>query len=149
MKRKTFLKTLLLLPAAFALPAQAALIPVTVYKTKTCGCCGNWVQLMKTSGFDIKVEEVDSTADARRKFGVPEALASCHTAVVNGYAIEGHVPPADIHRLLKDHPKAAGLAVPGMVMGSPGMEGNRSDAYSVMIFDASGKSSVYQSYPAK
>ena len=149
MHRKSFLKTMLLMPAAFALPIRAALIPVTVYKTRTCGCCGNWVQLMKASGFDVKVEEVGTTNEARRKYGDPEALASCHTAVIEGYAIEGHVPAADIKRLLKERPRATGLAVPGMVMGSPGMEGTRSDAYSVMIFDASGKSSVFQSYPAK
>jgi hypothetical protein len=128
---------------------QAALTPITVYKTSACGCCGNWVEHMKANGFAVKVEVVESTAEARRKYGVPEALASCHTAVVEGYAIEGHVPAADIQRLLKNRTKATGLAVPGMVMGSPGMEGARSDAYSVMIFDAAGESSVYQSYPGR
>jgi hypothetical protein len=149
MTRNSFLKTLCVIPAAFATRLSAAAPQLTVYKTKTCGCCGNWVQLMKTSGFDVKVVEVDDTTEYRRKYGVPDALASCHTAVVDGYAIEGHVPAADIQRLLKTRPAAKGLAVPGMVMGSPGMEGPRSDPYSVVMFDAAGKTSVFQSYPRK
>jgi len=150
MTRTSFLKALCVIPAAFATRLSAAGPQLTVYKTKTCGCCGNWVQIMKASGFDVKVEEVDATTPYRKKYGVPENLASCHTAVVDGYAIEGHVPPADIQRLLKTRPNnAKGLAVPGMVMGSPGMEGPKSDPYSVVLFDADGKTSVFQSYPRK
>ena len=149
MKRTSFLKAMLVMPAAFALRMSAAGTPITVYKTSTCGCCGNWVAQLKTSGFDVKVVEVEDTAASRAKYGVPEKLASCHTAVVDGYAVEGHVPVAEIRRMLKERPKAKGLAVPGMVMGSPGMEGGRVDPYSVMLFTADGKSSVYQSYPKK
>jgi hypothetical protein len=150
MTRTSFLKALCAIPPAFASRLSAASPQLTVYKTKTCGCCGNWVQLMKTSGFDVKVEDVDDTTPYRHKYGVPENLASCHTAVVDGYAIEGHVPAADIQRLLKTRPaKAKGLAVPGMVMGSPGMEGPKSDPYAVILFDADGKTSVFQNYPRK
>jgi hypothetical protein len=104
---------------------------------------------MKSNGFDVQFENVESTAPYRKKYGVPDALQSCHTAVVDGYAIEGHVPAADIQRLLKEKPKAAGLAVPGMVMGSPGMEGASAQAYSVLLFTADGKSTVYAKYPGK
>src|ERR1019366_720416 len=104
---------------------------------------------MRSNGFDLKVQDVENTAPYRAKYGVPDAMQSCHTAVVEGYAIEGHVPAADIQRLLKERPKAAGLAVPGMVAGSPGMEGPVSQPYSVMLFTADGKSSVYQRYPRK
>ena len=94
---------------------------------------------MKASGFSVKVTEVPSTAEYRKKYGVPDRLQSCHTAVVNGYAIEGHVPAADVHRLLKSHAKVKGLAVPGMPIGSPGMEqGSGAQAYSVVSFDEKG-----------
>ena len=120
-----------------------------VFKTPTCGCCGKWVEHMRAAGFDVSVQDVPGTAEYRRKYGVPDELQSCHTAVVNGYAVEGHVPAADVHRLIRSGAKAKGLAVPGMPMGSPGMEGPRSDAYSVMLFHADGRASVYQKYPAK
>jgi hypothetical protein len=150
MNRKTFLKTALVLPAAFAARLKAAAAThVDVYKTPTCGCCGQWVAHMKSNGFDVKVQDVDDTTPYRAKYGVPENMASCHTAVVEGYAIEGHVPAADIRRLLKERPAAKGLAVPGMVMGSPGMEGGTAQAYSVMLFTADGKATVYQKYPGK
>lgn len=126
---------------------SAAPPTLTVYKTKTCGCCGKWVEHMRANGFKVIVNDVESTGEYRRKYGVPEKLQSCHTAVVNGYSIEGHVPAAEIQRLLKEHPKAKGLAVPGMPAGSPGMEGNRQEAYSVVRFDEGGMLSVYQKYP--
>lgn len=149
MNRKNFLKTVLVLPAAFAARLGAAGTHIDVYKTSTCGCCGQWVAHLRSNGFDVNVQDVDDTAPYRAKYGVPAAMASCHTAVVEGYAIEGHVPAADIRRLLRDRPKAKGLAVPGMVAGSPGMEGPPPQAYSVMLFTADGKASVYQKYPAK
>lgn len=121
---------------------------MNVFKTRTCGCCGKWAEQMKASGFVVNVQDVPSTAEYRAKYGVPDNLASCHTAVVGGYSIEGHVPAADIHRLLKSRSKAKGLAVPGMPVGSPGMEsGDRVDPYAVMLFDAAGRASVYQKYP--
>lgn len=123
---------------------------VSVYKTRTCGCCSKWVEHMKASGFEVQVTDVPSTAEYRRKLGVPERLQSCHTAVVNGYAVEGHVPAADVHRLLKSATKAKGLAVPGMPIGSPGMEqGPRRQAYSVILFDEKGAVSEFQKYEAQ
>jgi len=138
---------------AFALvfqSAEAAALPaMTVFKTKTCGCCAKWVDHMRASGFTVTVKDVDSTAGARKTYGVPDRLLSCHTASVGGYAIEGHVPAEDVKRLLKERPKSVGLAVPGMPMGSPGMEGPRSDAYAVLLFDKDGGLSIYRQYSAK
>jgi len=139
-----------ILLATMMIAASPAAQPVvTVYKTPTCGCCGKWVEHMRSNGFQVNVQEVNSTVETRRKYGVPDRLQSCHTALVNGYVIEGHVPAADVQRLLKSKPKAAGLAVPGMPMGSPGMEGPRSDAYSVLQFHQDGTLMVYKQYPAK
>src|SRR5438128_2729148 len=103
-------------------PVQAADMTVHVYKTPTCGCCGKWVEHMRANGFNLEVTEVQDTAEYRRKYGVPEELRSCHTSIVNGYALEGHVPAGDVKKLLETRPKAKGIAVPGMPMGSPGME---------------------------
>jgi hypothetical protein len=123
---------------------------ITVFKTPTCGCCGLWVAHLRENGFRVRVNDVESTAEYQKKYGVPNALRSCHTATVNGYTIEGHVPASEIQRLLKERPKARGLAVPGMPVGSPGMEvGDRRDAYSVMLFDAEGKATVYRRFTAR
>jgi hypothetical protein len=154
MNRKTFLQSVLrpLAAAPFALAAArlyAAGPAVEVYKTPTCGCCGNWVQHLKTNGLQVTVNEVPDTAPVRRQYGVPEKLQSCHTAVVGGYSIEGHVPAADIQRLLKEKPKAGGLAAPGMPAGSPGMDVPNSPAWDVLLFDAAGNTTVYHHYPAK
>src|SRR5947207_1060440 len=102
MNRKTFLQTLLLLPAGL----RAAGSLVNVYKTPTCGCCGQWVAHMRANGFELKVQDVDDTSPYRVKFGVPDKLQSCHTASVDGYAIEGHVPASEIRRMLKERPNA-------------------------------------------
>jgi hypothetical protein len=117
-------------------------VEVTVYKSPTCGCCSRWVDHMTASGFKVVAHDTADMQSVKTKLGVPGEMASCHTSVVAGYVIEGHVPAADIQRLLRDRPKVAGLAVPGMVTGSPGMEGSRSDPYNVMAF-GDGKSSVY------
>jgi hypothetical protein len=130
-------------------PAQAAGPQVSVVKTPTCGCCSKWIEHLKANGFTVTFRDVPSTAEYRRLNGVPDSLQSCHTAVVAGYTIEGHVPAADIHRLLKEKPKAVGIAVPGMPLGSPGMESTRSDAYSVLLFHKDGSTSVFQKYPGK
>src|SRR6478736_6517382 len=147
MKNKSVVQAIVAIGLIASLPLTAAGPKVTVYKTTTCGCCSKWVEHLKTNGFDVTVQDVPSTAEYRQKYGVPEKLASCHTAVVNGYAIEGHVPASDIQRLLKTAPKAKGLAAPGMPAGSPGMEGPRSDAYSVLLFDDKGNSTVFKKYP--
>lgn len=108
---------------------------VTVYKEPACGCCGEWVKHLQSSGFRVETREVADVTPVRRKFGVPDELSSCHTAIVGGYAIEGHVPAADIKRLLREKTKAKGLAVPGMVDGSPGMEQGRPKPYATIVFD--------------
>jgi len=147
MKHNRAVRAIIALFLSVCLPLSAAAPKVKVFKTRTCGCCAKWVEHLKANGFDVNVQEVPSTAEYRQKYGVPDKLQSCHTAMVAGYAIEGHVPAADIHRLLKAGSKATGLAVPGMPAGSPGMEGPRNDAYSVILFDADGKGTVYQKYP--
>jgi hypothetical protein len=131
-------------------PLVAAGPEILVFKTETCGCCGKWVDHLKANGFTPKVRNVPSTAEYRRMYGVPEALASCHTATVGGYTIEGHIPAADIHRLLKEKPKAVGIAVPAMPIGSPGMEvGDRKDPYSVYLFQSDGRTTVFQKHGGK
>lgn len=118
--------------------AQQALPPVTVYKEAACGCCGKWVKHMQASGFRVETLEVADVTPIRRKYGVPDELSSCHTAIVGGYAIEGHVPAADVKRLLREKTKAKGLAVPGMVDGSPGMEQRSPKPYASIVFDERG-----------
>lgn len=108
---------------------------VQVYKSPTCGCCTEWVGHMKRNGFDVVVHDVRDVMPYRDRYGVPDAMSSCHTALVGGYVVEGHVPAADVKRLLRDKPKATGIAVPGMVQGSPGMEqGRGADRYNVILF---------------
>jgi hypothetical protein len=135
------------LAATSAAPAAAQSPRMTVYKTTTCGCCAIWVEHVKKHGISATVVDVPSTAEYQRKYGVPGQLLSCHTAVVAGYTIEGHVPAPDLLRLLKQRPKAQGLAVPGMPLGSPGMEAERRQAYSVLLFQADGQVSVFNKYP--
>jgi hypothetical protein len=147
--RNTFVKTLAAVPMALAVRLFAATPRIQVFKTPTCGCCGNWVKHLRANGFDVAVADVEDTGVYRRKYGVPEKLLSCHTGIVEGYALEGHVPASEIHRLLKERPRGKGLAVPGMPMGSPGMEGSVTQAYAVILFDAEGRTSIYQSYPGK
>jgi hypothetical protein len=137
----------LALTAAFAPPIDAPKKPtITVYKDPSCGCCKRWIEHLVTNGYRVDAKDTPEMAQIKRTLGVPEALTSCHTAVVNGYLIEGHVPAADIARLLKEKPKVAGLAVPGMPTGSPGMEGGRQQHYQVLSFDKSGKTKVFASY---
>ena len=152
MQRRTFLHGLLTVAAALPLGVQAATKPqITVYKTPTCGCCHDWVDHLEQNGFRVVVHDVPSTTPYRKKFGVPTDLGSCHTAVVAGYALEGHVPASDIQRLLAERPKARGLAVPGMPIGSPGMEveGTRRDPFDVVLFADDGSRKVYQRYSAR
>lgn len=119
---------------------------MTVYKDPNCGCCAEWVTHVKKAGFAVTVRDTADMASVKASFGVPEALGSCHTARVGNYVVEGHVPADLIVRLLKEQPAGRGLAVPGMPMGSPGMEqGGRKDAYDVLLFDKAGKTKVYAS----
>jgi hypothetical protein len=148
MNRKQFLGTLVTAPlAAWALRAAPA-PHVQVYKDPSCSCCAKWVEHLKQHGFTVSIETVPDTSVYRKKFGIPDNMASCHTGLIEGYALEGHVPAPEIQRVLKERPKAKGLAVPGMPLGSPGMEvGTTQQPYSVMLVDAQGKGSVYQRYP--
>jgi hypothetical protein len=145
--RSRIVKAIFAVSLMTSMPVQAAGPKINVYKTTTCGCCGKWVEHLKANGFTPVVTDVPSTAEYRRKYGVPEQLLSCHTATVGGYSVEGHVPAADIQRLLKEKPKAQGLAVPGMPLGSPGMEAARKDPYSVLLFTSDGRTTVFQKYP--
>ncbi len=121
--------------AATGLPAHAASEILEVYKTPWCGCCAAWVDHMRDAGFSVRVTEMEDLAALKARYGVTAELASCHTALIGGYVVEGHVPAADVARLLKESPEATGLAVPGMPVGSPGMEmGSEQDPYEVVLF---------------
>ena len=128
-----------------ALGAQRPADSVSVYKDPSCGCCAKWVEHLEQHGFATKTTNVQNIDEVKTKHGVPAQARSCHTGVVAGYAIEGHVTAADIQRLLKERPAGVvGLAVPGMPIGSPGMEvGSRVQPYSVLAFDRNGKTSVF------
>ena len=117
---------------------------ILVYKSSECDCCDRWVANLRQQGFKVYVSPHEHLEEVRTKYHVPERLAACHTARAGGYTIEGHVPAADIRRLLRERPAIAGLAVPGMPIGSPGMEqGDRHDPYAVIAFDAQGHTKVY------
>ena len=137
----------LVIGAGAILPAAAQERPaVIVWKTPWCGCCGNWVKHMQSAGFSVEVKNVEDLDPVKRLAGVPDELQSCHTARIGDYTIEGHVPAADIERLLKQKPKVNGLAVPGMPSGSPGMENGQHDAYDVVTFTRQGEVKVFNSY---
>jgi hypothetical protein len=129
--------------------AQSPETWVEVWKSPSCGCCQDWITHLEAHGFSVKVHDVGNAA-ARARLKVPEQLGSCHTALVGGYAIEGHVPATDIRRLLKERPKAIGLTVPGMPIGSPGMDGpeygKRQDPYDVLLIGQDGRTRVFNSY---
>ena len=137
--------------AAATLRAQAqSRIPVEVWKDPNCGCCKDWVAHMQSNGFDLKVHDTGNDA-VRARLGIDTRFASCHTAVVGGYALEGHVPASEARRLLREKPRARGLAVPGMRVGTPGMDapeyGKRRDAYDVLLLGADGRNAtVYRHY---
>lgn len=151
MQRRTLLQGALaaiMLPSVAAHAAKAAAPVIEVYKSATCGCCHEWVAHLRANGFTVKAYDVANPSDYREKFGIPKELGSCHTGIVAGYALEGHVPAAEIKRLLAERPKAKGLAVPGMPLGSPGMEGPRKDSYDVLLVQADGRHKVYKHYGA-
>lgn len=143
-------RTLLIAIAPLALLAcagSAAAATLSVTKTAACGCCRHWVDHVRKAGFTVVVRDVADVTPTARRLGVPDALRSCHSAEIGGYAVEGHVPAADIRRLLAERPKAAGIAVPGMVVGSPGMEqGGHSEPYQTILFDRAGKTRVFASH---
>lgn len=143
MNKRTFLKAVIIGAVSLHVSAYAAGPVIEVYKSETCGCCGEWVKHLEANGFTVNAKNVSNPSDYRKKFGIPQEFGSCHTGHIQGYAIEGHVPAADIKRLLAKKPKAKGLAVPGMPMGSPGMEGSHKDPYDVLLIKANGKHSVF------
>lgn len=124
-------------------PAAAAAADVVMYKSPTCGCCADWVTHLEKSGLTVEVHNSYDMTKVKDQLGVPGHLRSCHTAIAGDYLIEGHVPADLISRALKEKPAIIGLAVPGMPMGSPGMEGPRKDDYAVLTFDQDGQVSVY------
>ncbi|NRB28759.1 MAG: DUF411 domain-containing protein, partial [Roseibacillus sp.] len=115
-------------------PTWADSSEVKVYKTPTCGCCSRWVEHLEANGFSVETQELPDLTTLKLSNGIPRPLSSCHTAFVRGYVIEGHVPAQDIERLLKQRPAVAGLTVPGMPIGSPGMEGPNPKRYEVLTF---------------
>ena len=121
---------------------------ISVLRDPGCGCCLNWVAHLQKAGFKVSIAESPEMDAVKDRRGVPKAARSCHTGVIDGYVIEGHVPAADIQRLLKDRPAVAGLAVPGMPMGSPGMESSdgRKQSYDVIAFDKFGQTTVFASH---
>jgi hypothetical protein len=147
-QRRKLLAALALLPVVSL--AQAATAPlVEVWKSPTCGCCKDWIAHLDANGFRTKVSETGNTA-MRSRLGLDAKYGSCHTALVEGYALEGHVPVREIRRLLKERPAAIGLAVPGMPVGSPGMDGpdygGRKDPYDVLLLRKDGSAVTYQTY---
>jgi len=154
MQRRTLLLNALALAAGTAsgLAAASARPVVEVWKTPTCDCCHDWIKHLQANDFETKTHDVsDATKrEVRQRLGLADQFGSCHTALVNGYLLEGHVPAREIRRLLKDKPRALGLAVPGMPVGSPGMDGpeygSRKDPYDVLLVQRGGSTSVYQSY---
>ncbi|PSM49647.1 DUF411 domain-containing protein [Chroococcidiopsis sp. CCALA 051] len=122
---------------------------IVVYRSPSCSCCGGWIDYMKKQGFPTKVILTSDIEAVKQKYRVPDRLASCHTAVVNGYVIEGHVPVNDVKRLLQEKPNVAGISVPEMPVGTPGMEmGNRKDPFTVFSFDRQGRAKVFNKYPS-
>lgn len=124
---------------------------LTVFASPSCGCCGDWVEHMRQAGFEAEKREVSNINRVKQEAGLPRSLASCHTAFIGGYLIEGHVPASDVKRLLREQPAAAGLSVPRMPMGAPGMviEGRGRDAFDVILFRQNGDQEVFEHYPAQ
>ncbi|MDH4466078.1 MAG: DUF411 domain-containing protein [Acidovorax sp.] len=153
--RRTLLAALPLAGLALAMPGlvrAATGTPLEVWKDPNCGCCQDWVLHMEAAGFTVKVHDTGNNA-VRARLGLPQKLGSCHTALVGGYLIEGHVPASDVRALLQQKPKALGLAVPGMPIGSPGMDGpaygNRRDPYDVLLVARDGSTRVFKSHNGK
>ncbi len=127
--------------------ASANGIVIKSYRNPGCGCCGKWAEMLKAAGFDVTMEDDADLVGRRKAAGVPDDLAGCHLAMMGDYVIEGHVPLREIERLLTEKPAVLGIAVPGMPMGSPGMEmGDSRDAYDVVAFKADGSRTVYATY---
>lgn len=153
MRQKAVIAAVALLAIGSALWAQSpSQFPsVEVYRSPTCGCCAKWIAHLSQHGFTVNTTDVPDMSPIKKQHQVPSAVASCHTALVGGYVVEGHVPATDVQRLLQERPAVAGVAVPGMPIGSPGMEveGSRSEAYDVVAFNAEGPIRVFASHPRR
>ncbi len=139
---------LMLLVFSFSIKAEVVKpLEIEVYRSPTCGCCSKWIDHLKEKQFIVKDYVVDDVQIVKDKYGVPKNMASCHTALINGYVVEGHVPAKDILRLLKNKPDVVGISVPGMPVGTPGMEmGGRKDPYEVISFDKNKNNQVFSKY---
>ena len=139
-RRDVLLVTVAAIAAGQSCAAQSDLL-IKVFKDPSCGCCTAWVDRLKAAGFKTEVDETQDMAAIKTKYGVPDDHTSCHTGIIAGYAIEGHVPPAEIKRLMQEKPKALGIAVPGMPVNSPGMEipGQPDEPYTVWLFAKNGE----------
>jgi hypothetical protein len=149
----TFASVLLLGAAVIFLTADesASSTKLVVYKSPTCGCCESWVEHMRDAGFEVEIHDVDDVNPVKSEHGVDRRLAACHTAIIDGYVIEGHVPAQDVVQLLAERPAVLGLAVPGMPAGSPGMElpnPAQHQDYQVLAFDGRGRTAVFREVAA-
>lgn len=143
MKAVIGLAVVAMVAAGFVLPPRPQATTITVYKSPTCGCCKEWITHMRSAGFTVDAQDVKDVGPIKNEKGVPVELWSCHTAIANGYIIEGHVPADLVQKFLKEKPAVMGLAVPEMPAGSPGMEVAGKEPYDVFAFDKNGKTKVY------
>ncbi len=127
-------------------PWLAAAQTITVYKSPTCGCCTGWVDYLSDNHFDVQTHDLENLAGIKQQYGVEPSLQSCHTAIVDGYIVEGHVPVEDIHRLIQEKPDIRGISAPGMPTMSPGMASLIPKNYNVLSFDAEGKVEIFSQY---
>ncbi|MDE0884800.1 MAG: DUF411 domain-containing protein [Myxococcota bacterium] len=144
--RLVFVATPLIVSMSWADSDAAPKSSAMVYKTPTCGCCSKWIEHLEENGFEVASKEVPDVTPVKRMNGVPAGMASCHTAIIGGYFVEGHVPAEDIERLLRERPDIAGLAVPRMPIGSPGMEGPNPEPYSVFAIKEDGSTTIFSSH---
>lgn len=143
-RRRTLVALAALAVTPLAGCGEAAAQTVDLYKNRACGCCGAWAKHMEDAGFRVIAHDMDDVTPVKRRHGLPHGLGSCHTAIVAGFVIEGHVPADLVRRLIAEHPPGViGLAVPGMPQGSPGMESPAPESYDVIAFDARGGTRVY------
>lgn len=152
-KVKNYLAIALLCNVGFVSAQESKLedkVDIVVNRSPTCSCCGKWVEHLKQSNFNVKDIVSDDVQAVKNKYGITQELASCHTAIVNGYVVEGHVPANDIRTMLKNKPNIVGITVPGMPMGTPGMEvDGKKDAYQVISFDKKNQTQIVNSYSAE
>ncbi|MFL1406941.1 DUF411 domain-containing protein [Marinobacter sp. M1N3S26] len=135
------------LATSYSALAEESALSIEVYKSPSCGCCGDWVDHLEENGFQVDVTDTANLNQVKMDAGLPPQLSSCHTAFIGDYVIEGHVPAADIKRLVDSAPQAHGLTVPGMPVGSPGMEmDDRKDPYQVLLFNEAGQTRVFAEY---